>query len=42
MGVCKKVIPLVRQATGRTPTSEETEDYLRTVLPATPSRKDRR
>jgi ATP-dependent DNA helicase RecG len=35
MGVRNKIIPLVRQATGKDPIFEETDDYLRTTLPAT-------
>ena len=34
MGVRNKIIPLVRQASGRDPLFEETEDYLRTTIPA--------
>ena len=34
MGVRNKIIPLVRQATGRDPAFEETEDYLKTTIPA--------
>ena len=34
MGVRNKIIPLVRQATGKDPIFDETDDYLRTTLPA--------
>lgn len=34
MGVRNKIIPLVREATGKEPVFAETDDYLRTVLPA--------
>lgn len=34
MGVRNKIIPHVRQATGKDPIFEETDDYLRTTLPA--------
>lgn len=39
MGIRNKVIPLVRAMTGREPVFEETEDYLRTIVPA--ATKDR-
>jgi ATP-dependent DNA helicase RecG len=34
MGIRNKVIPLVREMTGRDPIFEETDDYLRTIVPA--------
>ena len=34
MGIRSKVIPLVRAMTGRDPIFEETDDYLRTIVPA--------
>lgn len=33
MGIRNKVIPLVRAMTGRDPVFEETDDYLRTIVP---------
>lgn len=35
MGIRNKVIPLVREATGKDPAFEETEDFLKTTVPAT-------
>lgn len=34
MGIRNKVIPLVREMTGRDPVFEETEDHLKTTIPA--------
>jgi len=34
MGIRNKVIPLVRKMTGRDPIFEETDDYLKTTIPA--------
>jgi len=34
MGIRNKVIPLVHQSTGKDPVFEETEDYLKTIIPA--------
>lgn len=34
MGIRNKVIPLVREMTGRDPIFEETDDYLKTIIPA--------
>jgi ATP-dependent DNA helicase RecG len=33
MGIRNKVVPLVRAMTGTDPVFEETDDYLRTILP---------
>jgi len=34
MGIRNKVIPLVHQSTGKDPVFQETEDYLKTIIPA--------
>jgi ATP-dependent DNA helicase RecG len=34
MGIRNKVIPSIRRSTGLDPTIEETDDYLKVVLPA--------
>ncbi|MCG2739638.1 MAG: putative DNA binding domain-containing protein [Syntrophaceae bacterium] len=34
MGIRNKVIPLVREMTGQDPIFEETDDYLKTIIPA--------
>ncbi len=34
MGIRNKVIPIIRRVTGMDPTIEETDDFLKVVLPA--------
>lgn len=38
MGIRNKVIPLIREATGKDPVFEETEDYLKTTVPSAEGR----